>query len=125
MTYATPLESITALVAARDAGDVATALGCYVSNPTLVAQPGTVVTGQDAAKAVLEGFIGFQARFTVLAREIVEAGTTALHYSRWTLVGAEGSGIDFTGISTDVLEKQADGGWLLSIDNPYGVGIVA
>ncbi|WP_374216110.1 hypothetical protein [Frankia sp. R82] len=42
MSFATPLEAIVALVAARDAGDVAAALACYSPNPTRVAQPGTV-----------------------------------------------------------------------------------
>jgi ketosteroid isomerase-like protein len=122
MTYPTALAAIEALVQARDAGDVAVALGCYTDNPTLVAQPGVVVTGQAAARSVLEGFIALKAQFTVTARQILETDGTALHYSSWTLRGADGFGIAFAGISTDVLERQSDGGWLLSIDNPYGVG---
>jgi ketosteroid isomerase-like protein len=122
--YTSPLEAITALVAARDAGDIATALGCYAPNPTIVAQPGTVVTGRAAAEQVLKNFVGLQAEFGVLAREILESDTTALHYSRWTLKGVPGSGIDFTGVSTDVFERQADGGWLLTVDNPYGTALV-
>jgi ketosteroid isomerase-like protein len=125
MTYESPLAAITALVAARDSGDIPAALACYSANPTLVAQPGTVVSGRDAAQAVLEGFVGFNATFTVLSRVILEAESSALHYSSWTLKGAEGSGIDFAGVSTDVFEKQSDGAWLLSIDNPYGGSILS
>ncbi|MCM3882168.1 hypothetical protein [Frankia sp. R82] len=73
---------------------------------------------------MLEGSIGFRARLTVTARQILPADMTALHYSSWTPKGEEGSGIDFAGTSTDVFEKQPDGGWLLSIDNPYGVATV-
>lgn len=119
MRYESALSAITALVAARDAGDVETALGCYTANPTLVAQPGSVVTGTEGARAVLDGVIALDATFVVHSRWILEADTTALHYSTWTLKG-DGNGIDFAGTSNDVLQRQADGGWLVSIDNPYG-----
>jgi hypothetical protein len=58
MTFATPLEAITGLVAARDAGDIDEALACYTLLPTLVVQPGTVASGREAPRQVLENFDG-------------------------------------------------------------------
>ena len=35
----------------------------------------------------------------------------------------EGNTVEMEGLSTDVLRRQADGIWLLVIDNPYGSAI--
>jgi uncharacterized protein (TIGR02246 family) len=125
VSYPTPLAAITALVDARNAGDIETALTAYSPDITIIPQPGTVLTGLDGARAALEGFIGMKPTFTVLSREVLESETTALHYSKWHFVGTapDGSTLDVTGASTDVFEKR-DGGWLVTIDNPFGAGIL-
>jgi ketosteroid isomerase-like protein len=85
--HQTPAEAITALVNARNDGDIDTALGCYEPDAVVVAGPGTILTG----------------------------ARVALHYSHWTLAGTapEGTPLDLAGRSTDVFRRQPDGGWLL------------
>ena len=43
--------------------------------------------------------------------------------SKWTLKGTDPSGapVDLSGQTADVVRRQADGNWLMVIDNPYGV----
>jgi hypothetical protein len=53
---------------------------------------------------------------------VVEGPATALVYSDWTL-NATGPDADptalFSGKATDVLAKQADGHWLMILDDPW------
>ncbi|MCU1406244.1 MAG: hypothetical protein JWQ43_2547 [Glaciihabitans sp.] len=123
MPHNTPLAAIEALVAAREAGDVETALTCYTDNPIIVSQPGTVVSGTDAARESLQQSFSMNGTLTINTREILQGENSALHYSLWNLygVGQDGERFDLNGVSTDVLEKQPDDGWLIAIDNPYGV----
>jgi ketosteroid isomerase-like protein len=114
------------LVAARDGGDVATALGCYEAEATVVAQPGTVLSGPDAARTAVEGFLSLRPTFTVIARDLIEHGDVALHRSKWLLEGTDAAGgpLHLDDTTADVIRRQPDGGWLVAIDNPYGTAIL-
>jgi len=117
--------AITALVDARNVGDIEAALACYEDEPTVVAQPGTVLTGREGARAALAGFVSLVPDFTVSARSFLETADVALHYSHWILkAGPDGTAFEVSGKSTDVFRRQPDGGWLLAIDNPYGTDVI-
>jgi ketosteroid isomerase-like protein len=47
--------------------------------------------------------------------------------SRWTLTGSrqDGSPLEMTGQTSDVVRRQADGSWRLAIDNPFGDAALA
>ncbi len=49
-------------------------------------------------------------------------GDIAVHFAPWTMTGTapDGTEIKQTGLSVAVLRKQADGNWLMVIDNPHG-----
>jgi ketosteroid isomerase-like protein len=49
-----------------------------------------------------------------------------LALTRWTLdgVGPDGAAIQMRGESSDVLRRQADGRWLVALDNPWGVSLL-
>jgi ketosteroid isomerase-like protein len=57
---------------------------------------------------------------------VIENEGVALHYSAWTSssVDAEGKPQELGGITTDVLRKQADGSWLIAIDNAWGTSVL-
>jgi ketosteroid isomerase-like protein len=52
----------------------------------------------------------------------VEAGDVALVVNRWSLRGTEpdGAPVEMRGSSADVLRRQADGTWLVLVDDPWG-----
>ncbi len=124
--YATPSELFTAVVESRNRGDLATYLGCYEATATIVLQPGTVAGGEEALRGFFAFFTSLKPTFTVTRREFIEGPDIALHLSAWTLSGvdAEGKPIQWSGRTSDVLRKQAEGGWLVALDNPWGTSFL-
>ncbi len=68
------------------------------------------------------GFISAQAHFTFDGHEVIVAGDVALHLTPWKMTGLapDGSPLSGSGLSIAVLRRQADGRWLMVIDDPYG-----
>ena len=126
MLYATPSELFDSVVSARDRADAETYVGCYEVDATIVPQPGTVAHGHLAIRAFLEFFTSLRPSFTVVKRTFIEGPEVTLHLSEWTLDGtdAEGKPFRWSGRTCDVLRKQADGGWLVAIDNPWGTAVL-
>ena len=50
----------------------------------------------------------------------------ALFCSKWSLTGTgpDGKPMQLGGLSSDILRRQADGTWLIAIDNPWGTAIL-
>lgn len=120
-----PVETVNSLIAAMHNGDLDAAMRMYEPDAVIVAQPGQIARGRDAVRAALAGFIALKPKKTE-AYQVVEAGNTALYCSKWSLVGTspDGKRVEMGGMSSDVLRKQPDGGWLVAIDNPWGTSIV-
>ena len=107
------------------AGDVEGLLALYEPNATLVPQPGQAASGAAAIREALGGFFGLKPTFNwVETRPAIRSGDLALLHSRWTLsgTGADGSPLQLNGTTADVVRRQADGTWLFTIDNPWGIG---
>ena len=119
----TPADVDHQLIAAVNAGDVERAVACYELGAALVSERGTTVTGTNAIREVLSGFLAIKPKMTIEVPLVIESGDTALLHSKWTTVGtdADGNRVDFAGQATEVVRRQADGTWLFVIDNPYGV----
>ena len=117
MLHPTPAALMTALLAARSAGDLAAATACYEPDAHVVAQPGRVLAGSEGVRAFNASAMGLPLKFH--ERRIVEAEGVALHLSRWTLAAEDGTA-SAEGVTTDVLLRQPDGSWLVAIDNPWG-----
>jgi len=62
MYFPTTLAAITALVDARNSGDIDTALACYEPDATIVAQPGLTLSGLDGDTNRSRGLLRFEAR---------------------------------------------------------------
>jgi len=122
-----PIEATERLVAAMEQGDLEAAVDSYEPDGILVARPGQVVRGRDALRAALAGFIAVKPKFTTEAYRLIESGDTALYLSRWKMAGTDPSGqpISMGGESADVLRRQADGRWLIALDNPWGTALLS
>ena len=104
------------------AGDLDTLVALYEEDAALVAQPGEVVTGTDAIREALSGFLATQPTFNLEVRKVLDTGDIALCFSDWTLAGTgpEGEPIELAGHTSDVMRRQTDGSWRFVIDNPWG-----
>ena len=105
-----------------NAGDLDGLLELYDPNALLMAQPGKTVQGHTAIREALGGFLALKGTFALTFQTALQTGDTALIFSRWTLSGGQSPDgpVSLAGQTSDVARRQADGGWLIMIDNPFG-----
>jgi uncharacterized protein (TIGR02246 family) len=121
-TAQSPADAVRLVSERISASDVEGALALYEPGAAFTPQPGEVVTGTDAIRTALEGFTALQPRLEGKVERVVESGEVALVLNRWTLEGTApgGEAVEMAGLSADVVRRQADGRWLVLIDDPWG-----
>jgi uncharacterized protein (TIGR02246 family) len=104
------------------AGELDEALALYEPDAAFMPEPGRVVTGQEAIRAALEGFLALRPTMTGSIEKELIAGDTALVVNDWTLrgTGPEGAEVRMAAKSADVLRRREDGSWAILIDDPWG-----
>lgn len=126
MSMATPLDTVNRLVRAINSADLATAVECYEPDAVLVVRPGQLARGRASVREALAGFIALRATLTSEAQHVLEAADLALYLGRWSLRGTDPTGapVAVGGESADILRRQADGRWLIAIDDPWGAQLL-
>ena len=121
-----PIDTVNQLVDAINRGDLERAVAAYEPEAVLVAQPGQLARGTSALRSALAGFIALKPTLMSKAQEVIEAGDVAQYVSRWTLRGTDPAGkpVEMAGESADILRRQADGRWLIALDNPWGAKVL-
>lgn len=109
---------------AFNAGDLEGLVALYEPGASLVPQPGQPVTGAEALREALRGFLALKPTLEMAVRKRVQSGDLALLCADWRLTGTgpDGQPIQMAGTSVEVARRQPDGTWLYVIDDPYGVG---
>jgi ketosteroid isomerase-like protein len=109
------------------AGDLDGLISLYEPGATLVPQPGVVVSGHAGIRGALNDFLALKGQFELQLRTAFQSGDIALLLSTWSLKGSDASGavVELSGQTSDVVRQQADGTWLVVIDNPYGAESVS
>ncbi len=122
----TPRETVELLIEAINTGDAERAVSLYEPEAAYVIEPGQVVIGTDAIRAVLEGLITLKPTLTTQNYETIQAGEIALYCSSWSMRGTapDGTSVQQNGKSTDVLRRDSVGGWSIAVDNPWGTMIL-
>lgn len=122
----TPSDTVNALTSAINRGDLDAALALYEAGAVLLPQPGTIARGTPEIRQALGGFIALKPTLKSEAQHVVEVGDLALYLGRWTLRGTDPTGktITMEGKSTDLLRRQANGRWLIALDNPWGTQLL-
>jgi uncharacterized protein (TIGR02246 family) len=108
--------------AAVVAKDMDAILTTYEPNALMQAQPGMNAIGTEALRGAFQYFLALSPKITVTNSEILQTGDIALHSYTWNMTGKapDGSPVEQSGLSVNVLRKQANGRWLMVIDNPFG-----
>ena len=132
MTASTPEEVHRLWTQAFDEGDVDALVALYEPSATLVFRPGEEpARGTEAIREALDGFLSMfegKPKFDLRFGKAFEAGEDlALVLSTWTMSGSakDGSPIEMTGQTADVVRRQSDGSWRVAIDNPFGDAALA
>lgn len=105
-----------------DQGDLDAMVELYEPDATFAPQPGAEVTGRDAIRDALAGFLAVKPRISGRIEKVLRAGDTALVSNRWRLSGTapDGSHVEMGATSADVLRRRSDGSWGIVIDDPWG-----
>ena len=121
-----PLETLKQLFEAINRHDIEAAIALYEPDAIMIAEPGKPVRGKAAVKAALAGFIALKPVLAEQGHELIECGDAAMYYSKWSLTGTgpDGKPVQMGATSSDLLRRQADGAWLIAIDNPWGAAIL-
>jgi len=89
-------------------------------------RPGRLARGRAEVREALGGFVALHAKLTSQVQYVLEAGDVALYLGRWSLqgTGPAGEAVVLGGESADILRRQADGRWLVAIDDPWGTQVL-
>jgi uncharacterized protein (TIGR02246 family) len=120
----TPEDAHREWVKAFEAGDLEGLVALYEPDAVVMSAPGgELVSGDAALRENLQGYLALGAEMDLRVQRCLQSGDIAILYSRWTLTGGtgpDGTEVNLAGQTTDVVRRQADGTWLLVIDNPFG-----
>lgn len=116
------VSTIVTMTDAFHRGDITGILRTYEPTAVVVGEPGKPVTGEAALRTMFGGFIALKPEFTYSGHDVITAGDLALHLAPWQMTGMapDGTKVQQRGLSVAVLRRQADGRWLMVIDQPYG-----
>ncbi len=123
MPARTPEELDRLFTAALNAGDLDALVALYEPGAAFNSEPGgPVVTGAEAIRDGLSGFLALQPTLTIEVRNLGQAGDLAFTSGRWSLTGTgpDGNAVNLSGQSAEVCRRQPDGTWLFAIDLPFG-----
>lgn len=119
-TARTPSELSDLFAKYLGAGDLDSLASLYEEGATLVPQPGQVVSGIAAIREALSGFLAASPTITFGEPVVVEHGELALVHANFALKGGDGA-VLMTGLTSEVVRRQADGSWRYLIDDPYSI----
>jgi uncharacterized protein (TIGR02246 family) len=105
-------------------GDLDALVGLYEPDAAFVSEPGVVVHGRDAIRDALQRILALNPTLSGEVERVVETNEIALVVNRWRLEGTqpEGSRVETSGVSADVVRRQPDNSWRVLIDDPWGGG---
>ena len=106
---------------AFNAHDLDALVALYEPEAVLVPQAGQRASGHAAIQEALAGFLAGFASIEITNRGTVKQGDIALMYPDFHLrgTGKDGEPTMLVGHGTEVVRRQAYGGWLFVIDDPF------
>ena len=118
MIATSPEHAVELLDRAFAQGDLPTVLSFYEEVAVVITEPGKAARGTAELRSFFARAMQSGSSAKQLRTQVMEADGVALFVSRWTLQ-VEGAA-ERTFNATTVFRKQADGGWKVLIDNPFG-----
>ncbi len=119
----TPEQAHTLFVEYFNAGDLEGLLALYEPEAVTFAEPGGPPTrGRQALREAMEGFLSLKGHITLQTTLAIQTNDLALLRSQWHITGTgpDGSQVEMTHKSAEVLRRGPDGVWRYVIDHPYG-----
>jgi uncharacterized protein (TIGR02246 family) len=122
MHMSRPEEIHSRFATAFNSRNVDAIMALYEPQATLVPQPGQIVQGRDSIREALLQFLALKGTMEVKSIFTLHGPGIALTRGKWKLsgTGPDGTPIEMTGQSVEVVRQQSSGEWLLAIDHPFG-----
>ena len=111
MPVQTPQDVPRLIIDALNAQDLEAALSLYEDDAILVPEPGVLATGFDEILVALADLLALKPTGTIETKTTEITGDIALMHSPWTQVGTgeDGGKVSFSGITAEVVRRQAAG----------------
>jgi ketosteroid isomerase-like protein len=118
----TPEEFLSIQVQEFNNGNIDFLMTLYESDACLAVKPDQVVRGLENIRKGMQGFIDAEGRLEARVKRVLQANELIFMITEWSIDGTEPDGkpINLTGRGTVVLRRQADGGLLIVMENPWG-----
>lgn len=99
----------------------------YEQGAIITFEPNKPVSDAAVLREMFKSAFTMNPQFDYSGHEVIVSGDTAVHIAPWTMTGKlqDGSSVSQSGLSVAVLRRQADGNWLIVIDNPHGQRLMA
>jgi ketosteroid isomerase-like protein len=122
MAVMRPEEMNGAFAEAVNSGDVGRVLALYEREALLAPRPGQRASGLEEISAALEELLSLGG--TMASRNVwcMQVGELALLQGEWHLSGTapDGSPLELSSRTAEVVRRQPDGSWLYVIDHAFG-----
>lgn len=121
------LSTIETMTAAFHQKDINAVLSSYEKGAAVMFEPGSPVSDTELLKQMFQGAFQINPEFSYpKGHEVYISNDIALHIAPWVMTGTapDGTAVSNSGLSVAVLRKQADGHWLMVLDNPNGQALM-
>jgi ketosteroid isomerase-like protein len=103
-------------------GNLGELISLYDQNAVVIEKEGTIKQGGQNIHEHLKKLLALEPTIENTVLQTIVVKDTAMVFSKWSLKGVAPNGdlVNASGQSFDVLSRQGDGTWLITIDSPYG-----
>jgi uncharacterized protein (TIGR02246 family) len=114
---------VTLLASALRDLDVTAIMALYEEDAALSISPGMLCKGTASIRKFYEGFFKLNPNIRYEMKNIAECSDLALFTAKWTTLSPIPAGLPIskTNYQACILRKQANGHWLIALNNPFGV----
>ncbi len=116
------LNTVLAMTKAFHQRDISGVMARYAEGAVVCFEPHQPIADRTQIEQAFLEFFEMKPSFTYSGHQVVVSGDSAVHIAPWKMTGTapNGSSVSMRGLSVAVLRRQADGRWLMVVDNPYG-----
>ncbi|WP_181899542.1 YybH family protein [Flagellimonas nanhaiensis] len=117
------LDAVESMTLAFNSKDIEGVMSSYRAGALVIFEPENPVTDHNQLREMFLGAFTISPKFEYpQGHEVFVNGDVATHIAPWVMTGTapDGTEIKQSGLSVANLEKQFNGTWLLTFDNPHG-----
>ncbi|MEV4189936.1 YybH family protein [Streptomyces toxytricini] len=103
-------------------GDLDAAMDCFDPDSVYVTGPGAYVRGLEEIRTAVSAYVSVRPDLRAHRWAGLAAGDIVAWVDEWTIKATlpDGTVLDMSGVSSDVLRRRPDGTFIYLVDNPYG-----